>query len=238
MRLFPDTGAGAFKVSNYNIFISRRNFPTNLYISCAEKAQHPGSIVPNPTEYAMPQRIKRQAGKLASTNLVTDRWDERWHNDDIFLHQFLASPTSKPIGFNLHRKPLVQLNPLRCGHAKSNIFLYKIGAAASELCVSGTRQSVQQIISSEGMMTCKNLYEDTVERLMIGRMAFQHGIGRIFSWRLASLTADVSKKSIIKPKCQISNRLTFDKVVSISYFKLSYEPHPPPSSFKGAIMAA
>ena len=64
-------------------------------------------------------------------------WNSRWANLSTPLHRYISSPSTNPIGHDLHRHCWVRLNRLRTGYGRFGQQLFRMGLATDPSCSCG-----------------------------------------------------------------------------------------------------
>ena len=64
-------------------------------------------------------------------------WYSRWANLSTPLHRYISSPSTNPIGHDLHRHCWVHLNCLRTGYGRFGQQMFRMGLATDPSCSCG-----------------------------------------------------------------------------------------------------
>ena len=64
-------------------------------------------------------------------------WNSRWANLSTPLHRYISSPSTNPIGLDLHRHCWVRLNRMRTGYGRFGQQMFRMGLATDPSCSCG-----------------------------------------------------------------------------------------------------
>ena len=64
-------------------------------------------------------------------------WNSRWANLSTPLHRYISSPSTNPIGHDLHRHCWVRLNRMRTGYGRLGQQMVRMGLATDPSCSCG-----------------------------------------------------------------------------------------------------
>ena len=64
-------------------------------------------------------------------------WNSRWANLSTPLHRYISSPSTNPIGHDLHRHCWVCLNRMRTGYGRFGQQMFRMGLATDPSCSCG-----------------------------------------------------------------------------------------------------
>ena len=64
-------------------------------------------------------------------------WNSRWANLSTPLHRYISSPSTNPIGHDLHRHCWVRLNRMRTGYGRFGQHMFRMGLATDPSCSCG-----------------------------------------------------------------------------------------------------
>ena len=64
-------------------------------------------------------------------------WTSRWANLSTPLHRYISSPSTNPIGPDLHRHCWVRLNRMRMGYGRFGQQMFRMGLATDPSCSCG-----------------------------------------------------------------------------------------------------